>query len=585
MFSISLKRIWFFVLFDAILSFLSLLLAYSLRFNFEIPDKFIATLPLFFVPLALLKLFALWFFGVYRIPWRFFSLDGMERIAKAHIFAYMVFGLLYILFAKLQTGFIFPRSAIFIDFALSMILIGALRISKRVYESKNSAGKACVIVGADRNGELMARYLASKDSLYQPLFFVDNDPEKEGLRIQNLPVVSFEALPNLAKRYQIESAIVTGGELDELYHALSKSGIFDLQIAKSLSSEKTTLEAITIEDLLARSPKDLDKDAISKFVAGKRVLITGAGGSIGSELARSAIKYGAASLALVDNSEFGLYKIGEELEGKRVELVLLSVLDKTALDQVFERYKPQIVLHAAAYKHVNMVEKNPQNAIKNNILGTKIVVDLAIKHESESFVLISTDKAVRPTSIMGATKRVCELYVQSVNPHQTTISAVRFGNVLGSSGSVVPKFRELIAKNRPLTVTHAEVTRYFMLISEAVELVLQAASLAKGGEVFVLDMGEPVKIVDLARKMLELAGRSELGIVYTGLKNGEKLYEELLIDESDKKTKYPSIFVGAPIESDFDKLSSLIDKLLVAPDQLEVLREIVPEFNHFKEGL
>lgn len=572
------------MLIDLILSFITLYLAYALRFNFEIPESFLSTFFYFYIPLATLKIFALWFFGVYRIPWRFFSLNAMERIAKAHIFAYLVFGLLYMLFGKLGTGYIFPRSAIFIDFSLSMLAIGLFRISRRVLEeSKNREAKACVIVGANRAGELVARDLYRKDSQFLPLFFVDSDTNKIGQNIHNLTVVSFDDLKTLVPKHGIESAIIASDSVVESYEKLKAHQIYDIKVAKTLSNDKSSLETIEVEDLLARRPKDLDKKAISAFVSGKCVMITGAGGSIGSELAKSALDHGATKLILVENSEFALYKIAQELEGKNIVLKLVSVLDLIELERVFAEHKPQIVLHAAAYKHVTMTELNPKMAVQNNIVGTRIVADLAIKYGAENFVLISTDKAVRPTSIMGATKRVCELYTQSVDPKETIMCAVRFGNVLGSSGSVVPKFRDLIAKNRPLTVTHPEVTRYFMLVREAVDLVLQAAALAKGGEVFVLDMGKPVKIADLANKMLELAGRTELGIVYTGLKDGEKLYEELLVDESDKKTKYRSIFIAKEIGIDLLWLNDKIDKLIRSNSVAEELQTIVPEFNHFKE--
>lgn len=584
------KRVWFFLLSDFLLSLLTFYFAYQLRFNFEIDEGFFRSLPLFFAVLAVLKLGAFALFGVYQIPWRFFSLDGLERIAKAHLAAYALFFGGYLLLDPLMGDAmpVFPRSVAFIDFALSMLAIGALRISKRVViESQNRSGRAAVIVGAGREGELMARFLYDRNSEFYPLFFVDEDKEKQGLRIQNLPVIGFEALPAAVEKYGIEAAVLTlpsptPAQLQGYYEALSGAGITQVKVARPLADDRALLAELSIEDLLARSPKDLDQNAIRAFVSGKRVLITGAGGSIGSELCRRALLYGAAELMLIDSSEFNLYQIGEELAGKAVSLKLISVTDRAKLAAVFAAFKPQIVLHAAAYKHVPLVEANPKAAVENNITGTINAADLAIEHGVETFVLISTDKAVRPTSIMGATKRVCELYVQNVPSGQTRMTAVRFGNVLGSSGSVVPRFRELIAQNRPLTVTHPEMTRYFMLIGEAVELVLQAASLAEGGEVFVLDMGKPVKIADLAGRMLQLSGKSELGIVYTGLRPGEKLYEELLIEEGDGRTRYPSIFVGRPTAQNISDLQQKIDTLLKAEEIPAALKAIVPEFNHNK---
>lgn len=260
--------------------------------------------------------------------------------------------------------------------------------------------------------------------------------------------------------------------------------------------------------------------------------------------------------------------------------MMQSVVNKELLDKTFEKFKPDIVIHAAAYKHVPLVEDNITEAILNNIIGTKNSIDCAIKHDVQKFVMISTDKAVRPTNVMGTTKRICELYAQNVDANNTEIVAVRFGNVLGSSGSVIPKFKAQIASGGPITVTHPDITRYFMLIPEACELVLQAASIAKGGEIFILDMGDPIKIVDLAKKMIELSGKDEVQIEFSGLRPGEKLYEELLINESDKNTQYESITVAGDTPYEISKLNHDIFELINAKDKLSKLKEIVPEFNH-----
>ena len=285
-------------------------------------------------------------------------------------------------------------------------------------------------------------------------------------------------------------------------------------------------------------------------------------------------------MILLDHSEFNLYTIAEELSNFEPILVMQSVVNKDFLDLTFEKYKPQIVIHAAAYKHVPLVEDNIPEAILNNVIGTKNSIDCAIKHNVEKFVLISTDKAVRPTNVMGTTKRICELYAQNVKPRNTEIVAVRFGNVLGSSGSVIPKFKMQISKDGPITVTHPDITRYFMLIPEACELVLQAASIGKGGEIFILDMGEPIKIVDLAKKMIELSGKDNIKIEFTGLRPGEKLFEELLIDDSEANTQYKSITVAGKTFYDIDKLDEDILVLVNCKDKLEKLKLIIPEFKH-----
>ena len=342
----------------------------------------------------------------------------------------------------------------------------------------------------------------------------------------------------------------------------------------------TQLKNISVEDLLARHPKDLDKEKISSFLKNKTVLVTGAGGSIGSEICRQCEKYGVKELIMLDHSEYNLYMIEQEIKNIPTKAVMQSIINKEYLDKTFQMYKPEIVIHAAAYKHVPLVEENINEGILNNVLGTKNVIDIAIKNKVKKFVLISTDKAVRPTNVMGATKRICELYAQNVISNSTEIVAVRFGNVLGSSGSVIPKFKAQIEKGGPVTVTHPDITRYFMLISEACELVLQAAAIGKGGEIFILDMGEPVKIVDLAKKMCELSGKNDIEIKFTGLRPGEKLYEELLIDDTNCNTEYDSITIAKSTHYDIDALKNDIEELISCKDKLSKLKHIVPEFNH-----
>ncbi|MCO4846320.1 MAG: polysaccharide biosynthesis protein, partial [Sulfurovum sp.] len=283
------------------------------------------------------------------------------------------------------------------------------------------------------------------------------------------------------------------------------------------------------------------------------------------------------SLTLIDNSEYNLYQIGEQIE--KAELKLVSVTDKNRLEIIFKEVMPQIVIHAAAYKHVPICEDNQEVAVFNNVLGTKNVIDVSIGNGVEKVVVISTDKAVRPTNVMGATKRVTELYANNVEAKNTEIVAVRFGNVLGSSGSVIPKFKEQIEEGGPVTVTHPDITRYFMLIPEACQLVLQAASIAKGGELFILDMGEPIKIVDLAKQMIRLYGKEdEVEIAFTGLRPGEKLYEELLIEESEHETSYRSIFIAKPTQYAIEQLNEDISSLFLAEDKIKALQKIVPEF-------
>jgi len=459
-----------------------------------------------------------------------------------------------------------------------------------INRSRVSKTKSVVIYGAGKAGIKLEEEF--RNSEYKVVYFVDDDKILQKRSIDSVKILSKD---------ELKEVISKNGKLDLLVVAMPSAStdrikyIYDnlnpyFKTIKILPSFREILrdkdfsiqlKDISVEDLLARHPKDLDKQLIQNFIKDKKVLITGAGGSIGSEISRQCAIFGAKQLILLDHSEYNLYAISEELCKYKPVHIMQSVINKELLDRTFEKYKPDIVIHAAAYKHVPLVEENITEAIINNIIGTKNTIDCAIKHDVKKFVLISTDKAVRPTNVMGTTKRICELYAQNINtPENTEIVAVRFGNVLGSSGSVIPKFKTQIANGGPITVTHPDITRYFMLIPEACELVLQAASLGKGGEIFILDMGEPIKIVDLAQKMIDLSGKENIKIEFTGLRTGEKLYEELLIDDSEAKTDYESITVAGMTHYDIAKLNHDIFELINCEDKLEKLKEIVPEFNH-----
>ena len=337
--------------------------------------------------------------------------------------------------------------------------------------------------------------------------------------------------------------------------------------------------------LLNRSPKSFDPKDVISLVKDKIIMITGGGGSIGSELTNQCFKFGAKKIIIVDSSEFNLYTIyGNYSDNDNVIPILLNVTDKKRLKNIFIKYKPEIIIHAAAYKHVNMIEKNRIGGVINNVLGTKNCIDLSIEYNAEKFILVSTDKAVRPTNVMGASKRICELYVQNVDSKTTEVVAVRFGNVLGSSGSVIPKFKNQIKLGGPVTVTHPDITRYFMLISEACQLVLQSGSLGKGGEIFILNMGEPVKIVDLAEKLIKLSNSEDkLEIKFSGLNPGEKLYEELIISDSEASTVHEEITIAKPTNYNYNILTKDINKLLNSKSDHSLLinlKKIVREFNH-----
>ena len=574
--STPLNRVLFFLVFDMLLSFLSLLLAYHLRFNFVVEAQYSEHFFLVFGFLLFFKLLGLAYFKLYHISWRFVSLSEVKKIVYAHIFAYSAFICLFYIFPHLFLPF--PRSVLLIDFSLSLLFIGALRLAKRLFVEggENNQLQKTLLIGASSFAQTL---LKQKNDFYISAV-VDDDKMLVNSHLNNIQVNHCDQIEEIIQRDGIEAVIISRpfsqGILTKLYTRLNALGIYNIKTV-SLENQESTLKNITVEDLLARHPQDLDLESIEAFIKGKSILITGAGGSIGSEISRQCQAMGAKSLTLVDNSEFNLYQIGEDIAKAR--LALVSVTDKPRLEKIFEEAKADIVIHAAAYKHVPLCEANQETAVFNNVQGTINVIDLSIAFAVPKLVIISTDKAVRPTNVMGASKRVTELYANNVPSFQTQIVAVRFGNVLGSSGSVIPKFKAQIEAGQDITVTHPDITRYFMLIPEACQLVLQTATIAKGGELFILDMGEPVKIVDLAQKMIQLYGKEdELKIVFTGLRAGEKLYEELLLDQSEQKTKYRSIFIAKPTTYDIVKLNADIEALLKANNKVIALQKIVPEF-------
>jgi|GEM_PF-3954997 len=466
-------RAIFFLTADIFISFFSLYLSFYLRFNFDIGDEFFAGLYKSFIILSILKIFFLFIFKIYFVAWRFFSLIDAKKIFKAHLLTYLIFFTLFNFFSDFFNPF--PRSVIFIDFAISFIFIGVLRISKRlIAENIRTDLKPALIIGANTRTENIIKSYLNGEIEYQPIVIFDENENLFETYMLNLKIERLKNLPEIVKRKGIHSAIITTeyspSKLDNIFNLLKKNGVAEIKKAIYFEENKK-LEDISIEDLLARKPKDLDTELIKNFIKGKTLLITGAGGSIGSEIVRQCSTFGAEKLILVDNSEFNLYRVYEEFPHAIIRLI--SVTDKDTLDKVFTTHKPSIVIHAAAYKHVHICEENVDECIVNNILGSINVIDLSIKHSVDKLLIISTDKAVRPTSVMGASKRVVEIYAQSIDSRKTVISSVRFGNVLDSSGSVIPKFKEQILKGGPVTVTHPEITRFFMLIPEACKLVLQ----------------------------------------------------------------------------------------------------------------
>jgi len=479
------------------------------------------------------------------------------------------------------------------ELAFYLFAINFIMYSYSIFINRSvvKKSKSLVIYGAGSAGlKLEAEY---RNTEFKIRYFIDDDEALQKRSIDGIRIISKDKLKEkigLEEKFDmliVAMPSVNSRRINVIYERLN-SYFEEIKILPSLDeildsdALQKELKNISVEDLLARHPQDLDKKLISEFLKDKKVLITGAGGSIGSEISRQCLKYGVKELNLLDHSEFNLYTVCEELNSSKVNPIMHSVLNVKALEKTISTCRPDIVLHAAAYKHVPLVEANIEEGIQNNIIGTKNCIDLAIKYNVKKFILISTDKAVRPTNVMGTTKRICELYAGNVESKNTEIAAVRFGNVLGSSGSVIPKFHSQIEKGGPVTVTHPDITRYFMLIPEACELVLQTGAIAKGKEIFILDMGEPIKIADLANKMIELSGKKDVKLEFTGLRPGEKLYEELLINDSDQKTQYESITVASNTQYDINELNSDIKELLTCKDKLAQLKKIVPEFKHNK---
>lgn len=519
-----------------------------------------------------------------------YSLSWSKASQKTFLmksFVYIIAFLIYfpIFYGKIRFSFLASELLLYL-FSINFLMYLYYYIINRNGVKKT---KSVIIYGAGKAGIKLEGEFANSE--YKVKYFVDDNKIIQGRSIDSVAVLS---------KQKLKKIIGDGNKLDllviampsapkervkEIYDNLS-SYFKEIKILPSMDEIlkdkdfSTQLKNISVEDLLARNPKDLDKAKIEEFIKEKTILVTGAGGSIGSEICRQCEKYGAKKLILLDHSEYNLYTILEEMQKVDVVPVMQSVIHKEHLEETFAKYKPDIVIHAAAYKHVPLVESNIYEGILNNVVGTKNVIDCAVKYGVKKFVMISTDKAVRPTNVMGATKRICELYAQNSNGQGTDIVAVRFGNVLGSSGSVIPKFKAQIQNGQKITVTHPDITRYFMLIPEACELVLQAGAIGTGGEIFILDMGEPIKILDLAKKMIELSERNDIKIEFTGLRPGEKLYEELLLDESDAQTQYESITVAKPTPYDLKQLNKDIQELLTCKDKLLKLQEIVPEFNH-----
>lgn len=555
------RNFYIMLLGEAGLFALALFVAYGLRFEFEIPGQYLRQMLLLLPASVLSKLVFFGAMGLYRGMWRYTGLADLWRIARAIILAEICL-VLYTVFVRHFQGY--PRSVFILDSLLSFVFACGARVFIRsMYEISSSPldwilsfvpfrlrsprpGARALIVGADDEAARMAKeILGLRDSGLHLVGFVDDDASRIGRRIHDLPVFGpLDRLTDVASAMGAEEVLVsasrsiTGGprHIMEACEA-ARVRVKKLPALADIANGRVSIKAlrdVRFEDLLGRAEVHLDVAGIQGYLRDKVVLVTGAGGSIGAELCRQILRFGPRSIVLYDAGEANLYGIEMELkherEFDRYVPILGQVQDEVLLDQVFARHRPQVVFHAAAYKHVPMLELNPWQAVTNNIVGSQTVMEAAVRFGAERFVLVSTDKAVRPTNVMGASKRVAELIMRGMQGGSTAFMAVRFGNVLGSSGSVIPLFRRQIGHGGPVTVTHPEVTRYFMTIPEAAQLIVQAGALGRGGEIFLLKMGQPVRIADLARDLIVLSGKdpAEIEIRFTGLRPGEKLYEELI---------------------------------------------------------
>jgi len=604
------KQVIFLLILDIVATNLSSIIAFWIRFpNFLQCDDFLDYQKIA-VFIIIIRLGIFYLYGLYQQMWRYTSINEFISMFYAVTIGSIVISA-FVFFVRVHT---YPRSVLLMDWLFCLVFISGIRFTPRLIRElrkrKGTPGflgiwqltlailsranpwhkrkiwhlptKRILIIGAGDAGEMVVKEIEGHSELgYEMVGFIDDDLKKQGIRIHGVKVLGTRnEIVQVVKREGVEEIIIaipsaSGKVIRDIVAHCEKAkvkfrivpGVYEIITGNVILNQ---IREVKPEDLLGRESVQVDLDEISAYLTNKKVLVTGAAGSIGSELCFQVAQFKPAMLLLIDHNENNTYFVEIELKRKSYSFPILPIIadikDAPRMEEIFKEYTPGVVFHAAAHKHVPLMEENPQEAIKNNIFGSKIVMELADRYNCERFVLISTDKAVNPVSVMGYSKRVAELLMHTFNKNSPTkFMAVRFGNVLGSEGSVIPLFKRQIAKGGPVTVTHPEVTRYFMTIKEAVELIIQAASLGKGGEIFVLDMGEPIKIADLARELITLSGLEpeiDIEIKYIGLRPGEKLFEELLTKgEGITSTKHKQIFIARPDVVNPDKLTKQISHL------------------------
>jgi len=596
------------VLADLILINLSLLASLAARFGQAIPPEFLKNLLWLLVFASVVRLIAYTFFGVYRLVWKYISTGDFLSIFFADCFgsALVVTGV----FFSRHLGF--PRSVVVVDWFLNLLLIAGWRFMPRIishYRRIPVSGEVTrvLIIGAGDAGVMVAKeMLKHVEAGYKPVGFIDDNPQKHGMRINGIEVLGGRnELPSIISHKKINEVIIAipsaPATVTRQFVEMCESIGVRFRIVPALHEIITGeininhIKEVDMEDLLGREPVAIDIEKVSSYISGCSIFVTGAAGSIGSELVRQILKFNPGMVVLYDHEENSLFKLENEL-GKADNLIPVvgDIKDKAKLDVLMERFHPSVIFHAAAYKHVPVMEANVDEAVTNNVFGTKVLAESAMAAKVGRFVMLSTDKAVNPKSVMGATKLLTEMLIKNYRTEPTRFIAVRFGNVLGSRGSVVPIFKEQIAAGGPVTVTHPDIIRYFMTIEEAARLVIQAGAMGKGGEIFVLDMGQPVKISDLAKHLIRFSGFTpdkDIAIKYTGLRPGEKMNEELLSGNEEKNsTNHPKIFIAklkdaASLKTGAEILRKTLpelEQMVLKMDKegiIRKLRELLPTYN------
>lgn len=593
---------------DLVMLVIAWVMAFVIRLDIESKPEFWQSY-IGFLPLAVLvQGTILWYNGVFRGVWRFSSISDLLKIVKSAFLGVLAIGLVIFLVNRLHGV---PRTSLALFPFLVVFLLGMPRLVTRVWRDHRigflnpRAAAQVIILGGGRAGEMLVRDML-RDGHYYPLGILDDNPRLVGSHIHGVPVLAvIERLPDIVLEVNPELVVIavpsaSNHQMQRMVELCEKSAVSfrtlpRLQdMTRSLTGEAIPLKEVSLDDLLGRDSVTLDWNAINKGLAGKTILVTGGGGSIGSELCRQVARLGPEKLIVFDHSEFNLYTIDRELRNQFPQLNLVSVIgsvaDTVSVNRIMQVHRPDIIFHAAAYKHVPLLQGQVREAIANNVLGTRNVVQAAHEYGCEKFVLISTDKAVNPTNVMGGSKRVAEVFCQNLaRRSQTKIMTVRFGNVLGSAGSVVPLFQQQIRAGGPITVTHPEVTRYFMSIPEACQLIMQASVSGNTGEIYVLDMGDPIRITYLAEQMIRLSGKQpgqDIEIVFTGLRPGEKLYEELFHEKENlQPTPFSKIKLARHRHVDWDKLVQLVQEMESACQEYDeetlkqLLKTLVPELH------